>query len=314
MYHFIINPKSQSGNSAFVWHRIKKILIERNIDFEVHATKRANQATELARALTENGEEKTLIVIGGDGFLNEVINGICFPEKMTLGYIPSGSGNDFARSLNIPKNSEKALDIILNSHETIDCNIGYTIFGENKRKFIVSSGIGFDAAVCYGVDKSRLKPILNKVKLGKLVYMMVALKEVFFRPTHVLTATFDNGETKEFTKCLFAVSMNLPYEGGGYKFCPNAICNDGYLDVMIVNNVSPFNFLYMMPFAFSGKHIRFNTIHQFRCKQATYTLEDSAHMHTDGEAINGQNKITTGLEEQTIRIITGGNTNEDRIQ
>ena len=113
MYTFIVNPNARSGLGHKIWSSLEEVLKERNVEYEVLFTKYQHHATKLTKQLTSTGEECTIIALGGDGTINEVMNGICDISKTTLGYIPIGSSNDFARSLKLSTDALTALDHIL---------------------------------------------------------------------------------------------------------------------------------------------------------------------------------------------------------
>ena len=102
MYTFIANPNARSGRGILLWKQIELILKDRKITYQVLFTKYQHHATRLVHDLTSDGEHHTIVVLGGDGTLNEVIDGIAFLDKVTLGYLPLGSGNDFARGVGLP--------------------------------------------------------------------------------------------------------------------------------------------------------------------------------------------------------------------
>lgn len=102
MYYFIVNPGSRTGEGRKIWQETEAILTEKRISYEVHFTDHKYHASELTRALCAKGEPFTLVVLGGDGTLNEVLQGITEPSLVTLGYIPTGSGNDFAKGCQMP--------------------------------------------------------------------------------------------------------------------------------------------------------------------------------------------------------------------
>ena len=116
-YIFIVNPKSRTGQGELLWSQLEPELKKRRVSYEVRMTGRKKDAERIATEITADEEEHTMIVLGGDGSLNEVINGIKNPSKVTLGYIPTGSSNDFARGMGIPKDAKKALELILNSEK-----------------------------------------------------------------------------------------------------------------------------------------------------------------------------------------------------
>ena len=101
MYNFIVNPNARSGLGQSVWNELEAILRKENIDYQVFYTKYQKHATSIVREITSDGEDHTIVALGGDGTVNEVVNGIVHFDKTILGYIPIGSSNDFARSLNL---------------------------------------------------------------------------------------------------------------------------------------------------------------------------------------------------------------------
>ena len=102
-YHFIVNPNAKSRSGRSVLSIIKPIVEEKIDEYEFHETSGPGDATEIAMMLTQNPLEKVVVVIGGDGTLNEVINGLVNYDNITLAVIPMGTGNDFARGLKISK-------------------------------------------------------------------------------------------------------------------------------------------------------------------------------------------------------------------
>ena len=144
MYHFIVNPNSRSGLGRKVWNAVEAVLKEKQIEYQVYFTKYQRHATKIVEELTSDGEEHTLVALGGDGTIGEVLTGIAYPDKITLGYIPIGSGNDFARGLGLPKDSATALDIILNSKNRQKLDIGVLNYGKKQRKSVTCGKVRAD--------------------------------------------------------------------------------------------------------------------------------------------------------------------------
>lgn len=114
----------------------------------------------------------------------------------------------------------KALQSVLSPKKVISADVGQISREGKSRRFIVSAGMGFDAGVCHEVCVSQWKKRLNKIGLGKLSYAVVALDRLKKdRPTK-LTVTLPDGRKQMFEKTLFVAFMNLPYEGGGFRFAP----------------------------------------------------------------------------------------------
>lgn len=302
-YTFIVNPKSKSGRGGLIWNQVEPELKKHRVKYQVRFTEYEKQATEITRGLTADEEEHTIVVLGGDGTMDEVINGIRDCSKVILGYIPTGSGNDFTRALKLPTDSKEALSNILNPEDIISMDVGEMSCEGISHRFAVSTGIGFDAAVCHQVAVSKLKVLLNKVKLGQLSYLAVALRRLF-KDAHAKAVVRMDGEIeKSFDNTYFVAVMNHPYEGGGFFFCPEAKVNDGYLDVIVVSGLPRWKVLLLLPLAFRGKHVGIKGIDIFRCKEVEIDMESQFPIHTDGEPIAIGNELKAKLLEKQVRII-----------
>lgn len=302
-YTFIVNPKSRSGHGGMIWDILKPELKKRRIDYEVFFTKYERHATEIVKALTRDEQEHTLVVLGGDGTVNEVISGIRDCSKVTLGYIPTGSGNDFTRAVKLPSDPHKALENVLNPGRVIPMDVGWARCGGEEYRFAVSAGIGFDAAVCHHVAGSQMKVLLNELGLGSLSYLGVALRRLLGDKPERAEIIMDGGESKVFEKTYFAAVMNHPYEGGGFFFCPKAEINDGMLDVIVVSELPKWKILLLLPTAFAGKHVKYRGVDIFRCRNVVVKTEEKLPVHTDGEPVAVSDRMEAGLLKEQIRLI-----------
>ena len=145
-YTFIVNPKSRSGRGGRIWNLVEPELKKKRIDYQVFYTKHERHAVQIAADITADGQEHTLVVVGGDGTVNEAVNGIYDYSKVVLGYIPTGSGNDFTRALRLPSDFHDALEMLLHTGKKVLMDVGRVSCGGNTYRFAVSTGIGFDAA------------------------------------------------------------------------------------------------------------------------------------------------------------------------
>ena len=207
MYTFIVNPNAKTSLGYQVWSSLEAILKEKNVNYQVFFTKYQKHATRLAQKLTQESGAKTLIVLGGDGTINEVINGIEDLDGTVLGYIPIGSSNDFARGMGLSTDPVQALKHILSPEHFTYINIGTAMYAGKTRRFAVSSGLGFDAGVCHQVYVSKLKKLLNKLHLGKLSYAAVALQQILTMTPLKMTLTLDDNTPIELYKTYFATAM-----------------------------------------------------------------------------------------------------------
>jgi YegS/Rv2252/BmrU family lipid kinase len=312
MHHFIVNPASRSGRGRKLWAHVEQGLIKRKVDYDVYFSKRAGFVTKHVNEMTkawnmgDNSEPLKLIILGGDGTINETLQGIDDFERVHIGYIPTGSSNDMARDLKLPKDPLEILDIILSGEVRRIMDIGVVAYSDERpsRYFAVSSGIGFDAAVCAEVLTSKLKKILNKIGLGKLIYLAIALKQIITAKKVAANLYLDdNKEAIHYKKFLFAAGMVHKFEGGGFKFCPNANYTDGLLDICVVGNLPKPVILLALPTAFSGKHFIFPGIDSYRCKTLRIEVSAPLWVHTDGEVEDPAKTVTMTCIPQKLHLL-----------
>ena len=303
MYEIIMNPNGASGSAKKVFLKVEKILNEKRIPFHLHCSTKEHDLDLIAKEVTQGKEDVDLIVMGGDGTLNKVINGIEDLSKVTIGYIPCGSGNDFAKALAISKNVEKNLTHILERKKR-PIDIGEVTYFNGKevtQRYIVSSGIGFDAAICERADRSPFKKYLNAIKLGKLIYTISAI-EIIFETQRIQAKVKVNGNEVFHGQMLATVCMNSCYEGGGFMFCPKANPFDEQLDVCVFGNLTKFGFFRIFPFAIIGKHTIFKEVNEYRFNQIEVVTKEPMWFHTDGEVTCKTDHLTMRLHEHPLNI------------
>ncbi|MGN9002876.1 diacylglycerol/lipid kinase family protein [Bariatricus sp. HCP28S3_C2] len=303
MLHFIVNPCARSGLGKIVWEKIEQKLADEQVAYQMYFTQYKCHATKIAQEITSDGHQHTLVVLGGDGSINEVINGICYLDKTTLGYIPLGSGNDFARGLQIPSDPEKALEIVLHSPHKRTLNLGVLNFHYQSHRFAVSSGIGYDAAICHQINRSRIKRILNRINLGQLGYVALSVGTLFRWHPIKMKLLIDGTKTLHFQKVYFAAAMNLPFEGGGCKFCPTAKPDDNFLDLIVIADVPKVAALTILPTVFSGKHTHMKGVHIYRFKHANVKVDVPLVLHSDGEPFPAESELEWMLESDSLQIL-----------
>ncbi len=307
MYIFITNPNARSGLGGKVWSEVERILKDKEVSYQIYFTKYQRHASRIVSEITSDGEEHTIIVLGGDGTMNEVLNGIKELSKVTLGYIPIGSSNDFARYFHHPYEPEKALAAILSPKKYAMINVGLLTYweGERKRRFAVSAGLGFDAGICHYAVVSKLKPLLNKLHLGKLTYVGIALAQMLALKPGVMTVSLDDGEPVSYEQVYFATAMNHPYEGGGFKFCPKADPGDDVMDVTVIAGIPKLKTLFLLPTAYKGWHTVFRGVYTYTCRKAVFESAGPLPVHTDGEPVFPQRRVAAALEPDKVRLIIG---------
>ena len=303
MYAFIINPNARSGLGIQIWRQLEAIIKEKGIPYQAYLTRYPGHASDFAREITSTCPSPVITVLGGDGTINEVINGIPRLSEITLAYIPIGSGNDFARSMQLCSDPEAALSHILNPEKYAYINIGRLTWGNKVRRFAISSGIGFDADVCFHNISSHLKKYLNHLKIGKFSYTAVALKRLLALKPGTMSITLDGKDTHTFQKVYFATAMNQRYEGGGFKFCPEADPGDDLIDIIVIADMPKMKALLLLPTAYKGWHTHFKGVHIYSCRSASIQSVPTLPLHTDGEPITKTSAVTFSLEPEKIRLI-----------
>ncbi len=315
MYYFIVNPTSKTGLGEKYWKRVQKILDEKKVEYKVVFSKRVGHVEEIVKKLTtESKKDKIhIVILGGDGTVNEAIQGIEDFKKVVISYIPTGSSNDLARDMGISRNPEEALEAILKAEKEAYMDMGLVhyekAFLDGKevaipdRRFMVGCGMGFDAAVCEESARSKVKNVLNKVKLGKLTYLGIALKQLI--QSEMIDGKMILDECREIPikRMFFAVAMVHHYEGGGFKFCPDAEADDGLLDFCVASDAAKLRVLRIIPTAFDGNHVRFKEIQMFRGKKAVIEAKKPMWIQTDGEVKAQASKIAVSDLGEKVHFI-----------
>ncbi|MBR2950260.1 MAG: YegS/Rv2252/BmrU family lipid kinase [Lachnospiraceae bacterium] len=310
MYFFIVNPASHSGMGMQLWKQAEAVLQEKKVPYQVFFSEKSGDITLLAKRLTsglKDGEERSLVVLGGDGTVNEAVNGIADFEKVRFSYIPTGSSNDLARDMGISRDAKEAVEHILQADRMCTMDIGCVRWEELgvccRRRFVVSCGMGYDAAICVEVAQSKLKAVLNRIGLGKLVYVGIGLKQMLSVGYTRARITLDNEKPIELNRILFVSTMSHRYEGGGFMFCPQAKCDDGILDLCVAGDIPKWKFPVIIPFALFGKHCLFKGITLEYAKNVSIESTQPLWVHTDGEVCCQTRQIKITQEGQKLRFI-----------
>ncbi len=301
-YYFIVNTNSQSGKAKAIWDELESILQAKGIDYEAYITQYYGHATELAATLTESEEERFLVVCGGDGTINEVLNGIRDLSKVIFGYIPLGSANDFARGLKLTAQPKDILESIL-SAETCDAiDLGEVSYPSGSRRFVISAGVGVDALVCRRALTSKLKVFLNRFHLGSLTYALLTISSLFQSPFLKGTVTTAEGEIIPVKNLIYAAGMNFPYEGGGVPMAPRADATDGKLSVCCVSDIPKLFCLFCFIRLLAGKHEGIKGFRIINTEEVHIQLDTPLVVHADGEDCGDQSNLTFHCLHLALRM------------
>lgn len=288
MFDLIIKPQNKKGQA--ILQKVTQRLDEANEAYEVHDTKCKGDARRIAEELTSAGRNR-LIVVGGDGSLNDVLSGIVAPEKCTLGIIPAGTGNDFAASANIPF-GEKALDLILGKEPQY---VDFLSFADGRRSFNIA-GLGVDVDILTRCE--RMKFFHNRSK-----YFFSLLASLCSYQGSRVTIKHENG-TETTYRAMIAAVCNGKQLGGGIPLCPVADVGDGKLDLVVVEFPKRWKILGALIKLMQGKVLSLPYAHYERCERAVIVPETPCIAQYDGELrevtaldakiVHGQLKIYRG--------------------
>lgn len=224
MYYVIANETHLKGKDAKKLDEVKKVFEAAGKEYEILLTKQAGDAKAHAERITASGGKHTLIAMGGDGTLHDIINGFNDFENCALGLIPFGTGNDFAESAGIPIDVKAAAEIIaFREPQTIDY-------------IQLSSGLRSINSVGMGIDVDVLKRTYAGKNRGRSKYLKALISSLIHFKSCNFTVKYNGREEKHFG--LIAAVGNGKQFGGGIKLFPDAEIDDGYLDLFIVDYIS----------------------------------------------------------------------------
>lgn len=285
MYIFIVNPISGNGRAQRIYMNIMADSKYNHLKFETFHTEYIGHAEEITRHIIEKynlTEITSLIVLGGDGTLNEVLNGLS-NTTLSVSFISGGSGNDFARGANITRNAKKAMQLIYPNPKQLLYWLGkYRDTDKETRTFVNAIGFGFDAIVAKSANEAKFKKVLNTLKLGTVNYVIAVVKEIMFYKPLALTLELD-GEKQCFTSCFLITVNNHPYIGGGMKINPQAKNEQECFSIMVIDSISKWKVLFLLGTVFTGQHTRFKEVQIFRANKIKISSDQLMPYQVDGE-------------------------------
>ena len=280
MIEIIVNSRSKKSLNEL--NKIERVLQGKKLPYRVLKTSKTTNAKDLMNEI--HGAE--LIVIGGDGTINEVINNYHGKEIIYLAY---GSGNDLARSIEFKKDIE--ISRLLESKRFIEYDVGVV----NDRKFCSGFDIGFNADIIKRANGSKLKKYL-----GKYIYLLQGVIGILMLKKYKAKISWDSGEITT-DKLYLLNAMIQPYEGGGIKFAPNATGQDGKLHIMIMENMSLATFVYNYLCLLLKKHNKMRKVKQITTNRLAIKTNQK-YFQIDGELINNTEQLNVGCISKFYKL------------
>jgi len=268
---FIVNSVAGRGKTGRILSDLVTSLNNLGFNYEIEITKAPRHATELAGEYIKKGFRK-IIAVGGDGTINEVVNGIVRSKKsevVQFGIIPVGGGNDFAKNFHMGSSIEKNLKILLQGY-TRSIDVGRI----EDNYFINALGLGFDAEVAEYSNKIRF---LN----GLPRYMLAILKTLAKLKPRKIRIELDD---EKINLSILLISIGNGFStGGGFLITPHAKVDNGYFDICIIKSLRIFRLLKLLPTVIKGEHLKYPEVQIKHTKKIKIKTEFPIPIYCDGE-------------------------------
>jgi YegS/Rv2252/BmrU family lipid kinase len=304
LYFVIVNPNAGKGRGKKDWFQIEDILLQHCIQYEFCFTEARRHAILLTHEAIKRGF-RSFIVVGGDGTMNEVVNGafaqkICHTSEITLGMITVGTGNDWGKLFGIPLNYEEAVKIISKGCRKLqDAGLVHYYYGTSRQKryFINIAGLGFDAVVVKRTNLQKLKG-----RSGKAVYFYNLLKSLLlYNHTRVMVDI----DGLHLDNEVFTISIGIgKYSGGGMMQTPFAEPDDGLFDITIVKKIRKGEIIRSLAKLYNGTILDHPKIEGYKGKDILIDSDPLIHLEADGESL-GHSPFEFAILPQSIGIICG---------
>ena len=270
MINIIVNPKANGKKAAKIAKKVDKYLTEKGVEHAFFYTDAPRHAIKLAEELSKTSD--TIVALGGDGTINEVLNGLD-TERVKFGIIPSGSGNDFIAAAGIPQNPIEAVDLILSGEAK---PTDYMVCGGVRGLNVIGTGIDVD------ILKRCKKSMILRGKLQYVISLVISLIKFRFYKFYIC-----KGEEKIEKEALIACVGNGHRLGGGIRMCPEAKIDDGELDFVIAGKLKKSKIPHAFVKLMQGKILEQDFTSFERCEHVRLEFDKPVTIQVDGELYDG---------------------------
>ena len=284
---FIVNPTAGTGYALTAMDRLQEPLKQKGTEFQVFRTEYPGHATQIAAELAKQEDVRAVVAVGGDGTAGEVAAGLRETGK-PMGIIPAGTGNDFIKSVGIPNDPEKALDVLLN-REPVDTDTGTV----NGAFFLNVCGTGFDVTVLDYAESEKER------HRGLTPYFIGLIKAIHHYRSVRLKVTAD-GQTEEGLYLVCSIA-NGKFIGGGIPICPDADPADGLLDLVLIRHRARWQIPFYLPGLMMSRDLKFKVTSHRRVSKVLIEGEQ-LRINIDG-SIRPMNRVEFTVRPASLRLI-----------
>lgn len=299
----IVNPVAGKGKGLTDWPIISKLLRDNKISFDFAFSEKKFHAIELTVEAINNGYRK-IIVVGGDGTIHEVVNGIFIQQaapsvEVLISVIAVGTGNDWIRMFGIPTKYTEAIRALSEGHSFLQ-DIGKVSFYKSnypQHRYMANvSGVGFDAFV-----NKKYNSLKDRGKKGKWLYIFSTLRAVFKYHSTRVKVFVDNERVAD--QPIYSATIGIgKYNGGGMLQTPDAIPDDGLFDLTLIRKMSKFSVLLNFKSLYNGKIYNLPKVSLNRGKKIRIESNPEIAIEIDGEAL-GYSPFEFEMINKGIRIV-----------
>jgi len=264
---FLVNPASDNGETGKRWPELHRRASELGLEGETRMSSRPGELVELAR----EADAELLVVVGGDGALNEVVNG---RRDVELAVIPRGTGMDFVRTHAIPSAFDEAVAVARDGRAR-HVDLGRVSFGYGERWFANVASVGMSGAVAQRANG------MSKALGGKVTFFYALAREFLAWKNTEVTVRFDGDERRApMHDVIVAIGQ---YHGGAMWLAPDARADDGQFDVVLIGDVTKLDFITTAPKLYKGTHLAHPKVELLRTAVVDVDAAVGLPIETDGE-------------------------------
>ena len=299
----IVNPVAGSGRGLIDFPQISRLLRNDDIRHDAVFTEHKHHATELTVTAANQGYRR-IIVIGGDGTLNEVVNGLFIqktvePREILLAVIAVGTGNDWVRTFGIPQHYSEAIRAIREERSFLQ-DVGTVTYTEShytQTRYMANvAGLGFDAHVISTFNHLKIKGYK-----GGWMYLYSILKSYFRYKSSGARIWVDDKVV--FNDLMFSLAIGIcKYNGGGVQQLPNALADDGLLDLTIIRPVHWWHIVFRLKKLFNGDIYQIGHVIHAQGRKVKIEAAPSIQLETDGELMGGT-PVEVNIRQRAIRVV-----------